>query len=29
MGSAAVNILGFVMVIVVLLVRPRGLVGGA
>src|SRR5881409_2819368 len=29
MGSAAVNILGFLMVIVVLLVRPRGLVGGA
>src|SRR5438270_53972 len=29
MGSAAVNVLGFVMVIVVLLVRPRGLVGGA
>jgi branched-chain amino acid transport system permease protein len=28
MGSAAVNILGFLMVIVVLLVRPRGLVGG-
>jgi branched-chain amino acid transport system permease protein len=29
MGSAAVNILGFLMVIVVLLVRPRGLVGGS
>ena len=29
MGSAAVNILGFLMVITVLLVRPRGLVGGA
>jgi len=29
MGSAAVNILGFLMVIAVLLVRPRGLVGGA
>jgi branched-chain amino acid transport system permease protein len=29
MGSAAVNILGFLMVIMVLLVRPRGLVGGA
>jgi branched-chain amino acid transport system permease protein len=29
MGSAAVNVLGFLMVIVVLLVRPRGLVGGA
>lgn len=29
MGSAAVNILGFLMVIVVLLLRPRGLVGGA
>src|SRR5262249_51985823 len=28
MGSAAVNILGFLMVIVVLLVRPGGLVGG-
>jgi branched-chain amino acid transport system permease protein len=28
MGSAAVNILGFLMVIVVLLVRPRGLLGG-
>ena len=29
MGSAAVSILGFLMVIVVLLVRPRGLLGGA
>jgi branched-chain amino acid transport system permease protein len=29
MGSAAVNILGFLMVIVVLLVRPRGLLGGS
>jgi branched-chain amino acid transport system permease protein len=29
MGSAAVNMLGFVMVIVVLLLRPRGLIGGA
>ena len=27
MGSAAVNVLGFLMVIVVLLVRPRGLLG--
>jgi branched-subunit amino acid ABC-type transport system permease component len=28
-GSAAVNILGFLMVIAVLLVRPRGLFGVA
>ncbi|PYN00549.1 MAG: branched-chain amino acid ABC transporter permease [Candidatus Rokuibacteriota bacterium] len=29
MGSAAVNVLGFLVVILVLLVRPRGLFGGA
>lgn len=29
MGSAAVNLLGFLMVIAILLVKPRGLFGGA
>jgi branched-chain amino acid transport system permease protein len=28
-SSAAVNMLGFLLVIAVLLLRPRGLVGGA